>query len=151
MPLDDLIQHLLDTVYTMTLATSGERGAPHAAAVYFASDPHLRLFFFSGVDSQHSLDLSQGSRAAVVIYPECWDWQDIRGVQMRGAARQISQGQLWEHAWERYAAKFPFVAALENVIADNRFYVFDPHWVRLVDNSRGFGFKLEWDLGVHLS
>jgi uncharacterized protein YhbP (UPF0306 family) len=38
------------------------------------------------------------------------------------------------------------VASLKSVVAKNQMYVFVPSWIRLVDNSQGFGFKKEWQL-----
>jgi uncharacterized protein YhbP (UPF0306 family) len=130
----------------MTLATSGPDGTPQAAPVYFASSPDLRLYFFSDPDSQHSRHLAENPRAAAAIYPECHDWQDIRGLQLHGEVRPVLPGPEWDAAWGLYAAKFPFVSELRAVVERNALYVFIPHWVRLVDNRRGFGFKQEWTL-----
>jgi uncharacterized protein len=136
---------LLD-VSTMTIATSGASGEPHAAAVYFASDEQPNLYFFSDTESQHIRDIAQGGRAAVTIYPECFDWKDIRGLQLRGTVSRVPEGPAWENAWERYLAKFPFVSDLQVEIQANALYVFTPHWIRLVDNRQGFGYKQEWNL-----
>jgi len=136
----------LISVTTLTLATCGADGAPHAAPVYFAADEELRLYFFSDPVSQHSLDLEHDPRAAVAIYPECHGWQEIRGLQLRGEVRRVSPGAEWEAAWALYAARFPFVEELKEAVARTALYVFVPHWARLVDNRRGFGFKQEWSL-----
>jgi len=134
------------SVSTLTLATCGSDGTPHAAPVYFAADDGLRLYFFSDPGSQHSLDLNQDPRAAAAIYPECDGWQEIRGLQLHGEAHQVPPGSEWETAWALYAARFPFVDELKAAVSRNALYVFIPHWVRLVDNRRGFGFKQEWTL-----
>lgn len=133
-------------ITTMTIATTGETGEPHAAAVYFASDRRFKLFFFSSPLSTHSRDILADRRAAATIYPACRSWQDIRGLQLRGTVRQIPRGPDWEQAWEIFAAKFPFVAELRPVVADNEFYVFEPLWLRVIDNRLGFGHKQEWRL-----
>jgi len=131
---------------TMTLATSGPSGEPHAAPVYFAAAETLYLYFFSDPHSQHSLDLARDARAAAAIYPECRDWRDIRGLQLHGEVHPVPPGLEWDAAWVLYAAKFPFVSGLKAVVERNVLYAFTPRWVRLVDNRRGFGFKQEWDL-----
>ena len=41
--------------------------------------------------------------------------------------------------------------ALEELIKVNQLYAFVPGWVRLVDNSQGFGYKREWKLAKHES
>ena len=131
---------------TLTLATAGPDGLPHAAPVYFAArlEP-LALYFFSDPDSQHGRDLAHNPQAAAAIYPQCFDWQELRGLQLRGSVLPLLPGSDWEAAWSAYRVKFPFVEKLREIVARNRFYVFTPTWMRLVDNRRGFGFKEEWE------
>lgn len=131
---------------TMSLATCNQDGEPHAAPVYFAADRELRFYFFSEPESRHGQDLAHNPRAAAAIYPEVSDWRAIHGLQMHGEARCLQPGAEWEHAWQVYRAKFPFVEALKEVLARNSLYVLRPSWLRLVDNRRGFGFKQEWRL-----
>jgi hypothetical protein len=130
----------------MTLSTCSPDNTPHAAAVYFVcvDKQALRLYFFSEEASQHGRDLAANPRAAVAIYPECYDWQDVRGLQMRGEAHPVAPGAEWEHAWQAYQDKFPFTIQLSKLVARNQLFVFSPEWIRLVDNRRGFGFKQEW-------
>lgn len=130
----------------LTLATAGPDGQPHAAPVYFVAGESLRLYFFSAADSRHSTDVARDPRAAAALYPECRTWREIRGLQLHGAVHPVEPGPEWDGAWERYAAKFPFVSALRDEVARSRLYVFVPRWVRLVDNRQGFGFKQEWTL-----
>lgn len=130
---------------TMTLATCGLNGEPHAAPVYFVAE-ELRLYFFSADDSQHSRDLQENPLAAVVIYPEVWEWQTIRGLQMRGKVEAVLQGEEWQQAWEAYQRKFPFVKHLRAIVARNRLYRFQPLWLRWIDNRLGLGHKQEWNL-----
>jgi uncharacterized protein YhbP (UPF0306 family) len=139
-PFQDLL-----AIHTLTLATQGADG-PHAAPVYFAADEDLHLYFFSDPQSQHAFHLAQDPRAAVAFYPPSQDWQEIRGLQMRGKVHLLKPGAQWEQGWACYRAKFPFVDALKAIVAQNALYVFTPHWIRLVDNRQGFGFKQEWTL-----
>lgn len=134
------------SVSTMTLATTGASAEPHAAPVYFVAGENRALYFFSDPESQHSRDLAQNPMAAAAVYPESFDWQDIRGLQMHGEVYPVPAGAEWEAAWRVYAAKFPFVTALKAVVARNRLYAFAPRWIRLVDNRRSFGFKKEWSV-----
>jgi uncharacterized protein len=142
---DSTVSELLQLA-TMSLATTGEDGEAHAAAVYFAAGADLTLYFFSAAESQHSQDLKSRPQAATTIYPEVSGWQVIRGLQLRGQVAPVSPGAEWQAAWELYAGKFPFVKGLKSIVASNELYAFIPHWLRLVDNRRGFGFKQEWDL-----
>jgi len=146
MAIDEAYIELLDCT-TMTLSTVGLGGQPHAAPVYFVAQTSLlRLYFFSDPTSQHIQDATTGKQAAAAIYPQCFDYQDIRGLQMHGVISLVERGKDWEVAWELYQAKFPFVRHLKPIVARNSLYAFAPHWLRLVDNRRGFGFKQEWRL-----
>jgi len=142
--LDNLSELL--SLSTLTLATTNGEGEPHAAPVYFAADADLSFYFFSAPDSRHGQDLASNPHAAAAFYPACFGWQEIRGVQMHGAACIVEAGATWEKAWELYQAKFPFVTALRSEISRNSLYVFTPSWIRLVDNRRRFGYKREWTL-----
>ena len=130
----------------MTLATTNPEGIPHATPVYFVPDGDSKLYFFSETKSQHSQDLAQNPTAAAAIYPDCQGWQDIRGVQLHGQVDLVESGDLWDQAWKLYKTKFPFVKTLKAIVAKNQLYIFVPNWIRLVDNSKGFGFKKEWQL-----
>jgi uncharacterized protein YhbP (UPF0306 family) len=128
----------------MTIATNGEDGEPHAAAVYFVSDDQINLYFFSNAVSQHSLDIDYDPRAAVVVNGEDAGWQEIYGLQMRGVIKVVQSEIKSQGGWELYRRKFPFVTGLQKIILENQMYVFIPFWIRLIDNRRGFGFKQEW-------
>jgi uncharacterized protein YhbP (UPF0306 family) len=137
------VQNLLQTVTTMTLATS-DGVHPHAAPVYFTASPDLDLYFFSDRDSLHSQQVRQNPLAAAAIYPACQGWQDIRGLQIHGEICLVESPATWESAWRLYREKFPFVRALKTIVAQNQMYVLTPTWIRLVDNAQGFGFKQEY-------
>jgi uncharacterized protein YhbP (UPF0306 family) len=114
-----------------------------AADLFFASDDALRLYWTSGTSSRHSRNLAGLARVAVTVHGETWRWTEIAGVQMEGEAAVVPAGPAWTEAWERYRAKFPFVDDFQAEVSRANFYVLTPRWVRLIDNSRGFGHKVE--------
>jgi uncharacterized protein YhbP (UPF0306 family) len=128
---------------TLTLSTVGPAGQPMAASLFFAANPELRLFWLSSPTSRHSQNLARQSAVAVTVHNETWTWSDIAGVQMEGQALMVPAGDAWQAAWRLYRAKFPFVAELRAEVTKSNFYVFSPVWMRLIDNSRGFGNKVE--------
>lgn len=128
----------------MTIATTGSDGSPYAAAVYFASSDKHEMYFFSAPDSQHITNLTANPRAAAAIHPLVENWQEIRGLQLRGEVRPVFPGEEWDKGWALYLKKFPFAGELRDQIVRNRMYVFCPDWIRRIDNRRGFGFKEEW-------
>ncbi len=148
----DLLTELL-SLSTMTLATTGSTGLPHAAPVYFAArltssstspQEDQCFYFFSDPQSRHGQDIAHEPHAAAAIYPECFSWQEIRGLQMRGQVVHVEGGPEWDQAWQIYIQKFPYVSEMKEIVALNRMYAFLPEWIRLVDNRQGFGFKQEW-------
>ncbi len=142
-PDDDLWQ-----LSSISLATVGADGQPHAASVYFAADPAREtLYFLSGVDTQHSLDVqTQPMAAATLSLPEP-DWRKIRGLQLRGTVTPVLPGAEWDRAWQLYTEKFSFVRELKAIVEKNGFYAFRPRWFRRIDNRQSFGYKEEWTLG----
>lgn len=145
--LKSLLEEFLNLT-TMTLATIGPAGEPHAAAVYFVSDEALNLYYFSEISSQHAQDIDHDPRAAVAIHVDVANWQEIHGLQIRGSTRAVKSRSEWQTVWQLYREKFPFVVDLKEVIATNQMYAFNPTWIRLVDNRQGFGYKQEWQVST---
>jgi 4-hydroxy-3-polyprenylbenzoate decarboxylase len=127
----------------MTLSYVGDDGRPHSAALYFAADDKASLYFYSDPKSRHALRAAEGCAAAVSIHPIVEGWEEIRGLQMEGEVRPVTDAGERESAWELYRRKFPFTAGMKDLVDANALHVFTPRWTRLVDNLRGFGFKEE--------
>ena len=140
------IRHFLAQRSTLTLATVDEEGQPHAAALFFAEAEDHTFIFLSGLKSRHSLNVAHNGLAAVTVQGETWNWREIAGVQMRGTVTLIPAGTPRERTWEIYKAKFPFVSEFETEVSRSEFYRFQPHWIRLIDNSLRFGYREEMDL-----
>jgi uncharacterized protein YhbP (UPF0306 family) len=142
---------------TMTLATVDGAGAPQAAALFYAADDALDLFFLSSPNSRHSRNLALRPRVAASIQADNQAWQAIQGLQIEGAARMVEGVADTAHAVRIYAGRFEFLrglldgvdggpAALRGPLASSRFYVLRPAWIRLIDNTQGFGHKEELEL-----
>jgi uncharacterized protein YhbP (UPF0306 family) len=140
---------------TMTLATVGSDGAPAAAAVFYAHDDALNLYFLSEERTQHGQNMLASSLVAAAIQADGQDWRTIRGVQVCGMASPVAPGEL-AHATAVYGRKYAFVATLlagsggpavlSGPLAKARFWVLRPNWFRLTDNTVRFGFKEELTL-----
>jgi uncharacterized protein YhbP (UPF0306 family) len=128
---------------TLTLATLSAAGDLMAASLFYVADDELRLYWVSGTSSRHSRNLAHHARVAVTIHGQTWTWIEIAGVQMEGEAVVLPAGPAWTEAWERYRAKFPFVDDFQAEVSRSNCYVLTPRWVRLIDNRRGFGHKVE--------
>ena len=147
------IRDFLESQSTLTLATCGPAG-PWATAVFFASDVDLNLYFVSDPRTRHGRDLMATERAAAAVHPDCDAWDEIKGVQLEGAVATLDDDAR-DAALTRYLAKFPQVRRLYEQPRDNDETVIGarlrqatlfrlmPERIRLIDNSRGFGFKGE--------
>lgn len=141
----DAVRALLSETRALTLATLDPDGSPRATPLFFAFEPDLGLLFLSDPDTPHMHNLARDPRAAVGLYPEVSDWQEIRGLQMKGTVSAVPEAER-EEAMTTYRARFPFLEAVAEAVEAAGLYRFRPRWVRLIDNRRGFGFHQEWDL-----
>jgi len=141
---DPAVIEVLAETTTLALATAGPGGRPFATPVFFAPDEDLALIFFSDPDTLHVRHVLERSEASGTIYPATGDWTQIRGLQLAGRVERIHPGDAWEAAWAAYVRKFPFVADLRPLVDAGWLLAFVPSWIRVIDNRRGFGFKLEW-------
>ena len=129
---------------TLTLATAGAAGQPHAAALFYAFTPELRLIFLSEPNTRHARHIGKGAAVAVTIHAHSQDWQHITGLQMHGWAQPAEDA-----ARAIYLARFPFITrttTLARALKAVHFYTITPRWIRLIDNRLGFGHKQEWQL-----
>jgi uncharacterized protein YhbP (UPF0306 family) len=155
-PLKARIRTFLAGHNTMTLATLGPDGAPQAAAVFYAAGDDLSLYFLSSPRSRHSENLLAQPRVAATIHADGQSWQAIQGLQIEGRARPVTGARETAQAARIYARRFEFVrgllegadgpTALAGPVATSRFYVLHPRWIRLVDNTLGFGHHEELSL-----
>lgn len=131
---------------TLCLATVGPEGQPHAAAVFYAAGPDLTLYFLSDPATLHARHIGAGARVAATIEANNQDWRSIRGLQIHGLAAPCTEEEA-VIARRVYAERFPFIAhagTLTAALARARYYRLTPTWIRLIDNTRGFGHKEEW-------
>ena len=138
---------------TISLATT-RAGEPWAASVFFASDAQLNLYFVTDPKTHHGSDLQANSRVAGTINADCERWAEIRGAQLTGHAAPVAEAQR-EQVLALYLEKFSEVAQLLRQpgseqdrmigerLAATPFYRLIPDWIRLIDNTRRFGFKQE--------
>ena len=138
---------------TLTLATvDARRGLPAAAAVFYAADDALNLYFLTEEKTEHGQNLLRQPHVAGAIQADGQDWRTIRGLQLRGRAQIVTGGEL-PRAVTTYGRRFVFVAGLlagqsgpavlSGPLARARFWVLRPTWLRLTDNTVRFGYKEE--------
>jgi len=146
------IATFLDANHVMSLATCGADG-PHAASVFYVRDG-LALLWVSDPKSRHSTELAANARVAATIAPDCFDYDDIRGVQISGRAHVIKDASERANAEAMLQARYPYLArmsespsAMREAYQRIEFYRLEPTRVVLIDNSHGFGHKDTLELG----
>ncbi len=135
---------------TLTLATIAPGGAPSAAAVFYAADAELNLYFLSEAGTEHVENMHARPLVAATIQADGQAWRQIRGLQLRGTAERVPAQEL-AHAVATFGRAQDFLAGalaggpgplvLAGPLARAGFWVIRPVWLRLVDNTVRFGFK----------
>jgi hypothetical protein len=150
------VRELLTGHSTITLATVHE-GHSWAAAVFYASDADLNLYFVSDLKTRHGRDLHHDARVTGAVNHDVATWGEVIGLQIEGRA-VVLEGEVRLKALDIYLEKFPDVQRLfdkprdanERVIAERLqrapFWRLTPSWIRLIDSTKGFGWKWETPL-----
>ena len=129
----------------MVLATIGEDGRPQTAPVFYAETADLDLVFISEIKTDHARNIVRDPRVAGSIAADGQDWATIQGLQFEGTCIRLS-GQEALAAAEIYAARYPFIREnkiLKLALSKIHYFRVHPAWLRLVDNTQGFGYKQE--------
>jgi len=141
------IEAFLAAHHVMTLATAGDGGVPHAASVMYAVDG-LSLYWMSKPDTRHSQHIERQPRVTVTVAPDYTDFRMIRGLQIEGDARRLTDEAELSRARERMISRYVFLkelatgpAALRAAIEKAGFYCLSSTRITLIDNTIGFGHK----------
>ncbi len=135
----------------LTLAYQDSQGIG-ACAVWFAVDDHLHLHFLSSPKTRHGQALKAGAQVAFTVQKDEQDWRSIQGVQGIGLC-SMTPADLIDSAWQVYTNRFPFVTRqfpdLRAALGSAALWRIVPGWMRLIDNTKGFGHKQERAFDVH--
>jgi len=141
------VVEFLNSHRVINLAYADLEGKIQCCALWYAADAQLNLYVLSSLSTQHGKALQSGGEIAFTINKDQQHWKSITGVQGRGRIRLLDADH---HAFDTYAAKFSFIleqfSGLEAALEETRIWKIRPTWVRLIDNSLGFGHKDELEL-----
>jgi uncharacterized protein YhbP (UPF0306 family) len=137
---------LLKSQNTLALSTLAG-GEPRSTPLFYLVDDDLRLYWFSSASSEHSRTLRLKPEAAIAVYRPTAEWRQIQGVQMRGRVSAVSDRERRRAISALYCERFVLGRFFKTAMARARLYVFEPHWVRFVDNSKRPGYRFEIRLG----
>lgn len=145
----------LKEIGTLTLATASAEAEPWAATVFFAADKNFNVYFVSDHRTQHGRDMDGNPRIAATVNPDCDNWHEVRGLQLSGRV-EVVEGAERAKALLLYFKKFPQIDSLfqspqgehEETIASRlkaaNFYCIRPEKIRVIDNAKGFGYRVEF-------
>ncbi len=121
--------------HVLTLATLSQDGAPYCANCFYAYDRERNLLIFTTDDAtHHGSDMLRDARVACSIVLETRIVGKVQGLQICGTAHRGD-----ERAKASYIARFPYAA-----VAPLNIWVVEPDFMKLTDNTLGFGKKLIW-------
>lgn len=124
--------------HVMTLATVDSNGTPYCSNAFYSYDNELEvLIFTSNIDTLHGEHMSQNSAVAASIVLETKVVGKLQGLQITG---HVYAGD--ERDKKCYITTYPFAAAAPLTI-----WRLEPHFIKLTDNTLGFGKKLIWNRG----
>jgi uncharacterized protein YhbP (UPF0306 family) len=136
----------LSAHHVMSLATLGPSG-PHATNLLYACDG-LALLWVSDADSRHSREIEADPRVEATVAPDYSDFAVIRGVQIAGSARRVTEAVERMRHLARLEARYAFLgqlakapSKLREAYARTAVYRLQPTRIVLIDNSKGFGHK----------
>ena len=143
---EESVAALLRSQSTLALTTCAEDGTPQVAPLFYLPGEGLSVYWFSSASSAHSRALRRNPAAAVTVYRSTEHWREICGVQMRGTVTAVTDRAERRAVAEAYAERFHLGKLFEHAIGHSRLYLFQPSWLRYIDNSRRFGYRFEISL-----
>ena len=128
----------------MTIATVGKKNASAAAVFYAPIKESKSLLFVSNEKSEHIMNCKENSHCAATIQEDGLEWSVIKGLQIKGDINTADKKY-----WTNYFEKYPYIKAdetLSKALENVKLYEFKIKWIRMIDNSKGFGNKIEYNL-----
>ena len=134
--IDKRIIDFIKRHHVLTLATVSSQGEPYCAACFYAYDKEKnRLIFTSDDATRHAQNMLQNANVAIGITLETRIVGKVQGVQICGKAER---GNECDKA--QYIKRFPYAA-----VAPLNIWAVEPSFIKLTDNTLGFGKKLIWN------
>lgn len=132
---DKKIERFIARHHVLTLATATTEGVPYCCNCFYAYDKATAAFIFtSDPATRHAQMMAENERVAASIVLETRVVGKVQGLQITGYAKQAcEQDRL------TYLKSFPYA-----VVADLHLWRLEADFLKLTDNTLGFGKKLIW-------
>ena len=136
MVIDERIIKFLRRHHALNLATVSQEGLPYCAACFYAYDTSRnRLIFTSDDSTRHAQEMAANPNVACAITLETRIVGKVQGAKICGIAERGN-----EEDRAQYIKRFPYAA-----IAPLTLWAIVPTFIKLTDNTLGFGKKLIWN------
>ena len=134
--IDKRIIEFIKRHHVLTLATVSAQGEPYCAACFYAYDKERnRLIFTSDDATRHAQDMLANAIVAISITLETRIVGRVQGAQICGNAERGDESDK-----AVYIKRFPYAA-----VAPLNIWAVEPTFIKLTDNTLGFGKKLIWN------
>lgn len=122
--------------HVLTLATVSAAGEPYCSNAFYAYDAARNALIFTSDDAtRHASEMRASAVVAASIVLETRIVGRIQGVQICGRAVEGDDNDR-----RVYLKRFPYAAAMSPAT----FWRIEPTFMKLTDNTLGFGKKLIW-------
>ena len=133
---DKRIVDFIKRHHVLTLATVSDKGEPYCAACFYAYDKEQnRLIFTSDDSTRHACEMLHNANVAIGITLETRIVGKVQGAQICGVAERGGDNDR-----RIYIKRFPYAA-----VAPLNIWAVTPTFIKLTDNTLGFGKKLIWN------
>jgi len=139
-PFPQKLLRFLSEHQVLCLSTQ-EGGRPHSTPLFYAFHADMKsLIFISDPKTRHMKDIEASPQVSVGIYLETEAVGKIQGVQVWGTAALSASKEISS----LYFKRFPHARIFAAANPSHRFCSIRIRKARLIDNTLGFGKKLEW-------
>ncbi|NWG53719.1 MAG: pyridoxamine 5'-phosphate oxidase family protein [Hydrogenophilaceae bacterium] len=134
-----LIQRIIDTHRTLTLATLRPDGWPQATTVGYAGEG-LTLYFLCGADSQKAANIAACNKVSLTIDDDVDDIPKLQGLSMAATAAFVTDPADCSRIFRMLIAKYPAAKDWpEPAQGTVRYVRLTPKVISVLDYAKGFG------------
>ena len=135
MECDKKIEQFIAKHHVLTLATATADGAPYCGNAFYAFRKEDKAFIFTtDTATHHGRMMLENNRVAASIVLETRIVGRVQGLQITGCVKPAAEGDK-----AAYLKRFPYAA-----VADLNLWRLEAEFMKLTDNTLGFGKKLIW-------
>lgn len=111
-----------------------------AASVFYALDRREGLLIFlTDPDTRHGMGAALQPLVAGTVSDQSLDIASLQGLQLTGIATAVEDADTCRKLRTIYDLRFPFAEGRTSTLWRLR-----PDYLKLTDNRRGFGHKIDW-------